>query len=578
MTATRNIFARSTSALITYRLPILSGILIGTSYIPFQPWALFFCLAPLFLFWRACQTGKQAFIGGWVTQFILNFIGFHWISHTAIEFGHFPVWLGALALLGFAAFAHLHYAISGLFTVWLSRLFNLRSSLFLALTVVVFALVEDRYPMVFRWHLGYPWIWAGWPGYQFTDVIGFDGLNIATIAINAIIASALWQISFIRRFAEQSFSQSNAAGLPSLADAVSGASRAPKVFERNKDFSEPGQGGVVAFALRLVVAAAIIAGLNFAGVGREEPWKNTDAEFNALAVQGNIGNFDKIMAEKGNNFRQPIIAKYTQMTTEAIQKAAEKPDIVIWPETAFPDLLDVPYQNDPNVQNLRSLVMTTNTPLLTGSYSYDAASKQTYNGFFFMNAQGVTPISPYRKSILLVFGETFPFADTIPYMDYLFPDQGSFGRGAGPMVMNVDMNQETLKLGPQICYEGLYPWFSASLAAQGAQVFSNVTNDSWFGRDFEPHQHLYMTFARAIEFRRPLLRSTNTGITTAILASGEILQKSPIGEEWTGMFKIRYMTEPAHTIYEKIAGKWVWALVFALVVLLAFGRGARTNL
>src|SRR5689334_21094570 len=53
-----------------YRLPILSGILIGTSYIPFPPSALFFCLCPLFVFWiQQAKNARQAVIGGWITQF-----------------------------------------------------------------------------------------------------------------------------------------------------------------------------------------------------------------------------------------------------------------------------------------------------------------------------------------------------------------------------------------------------------------------------------------------------------------------------------------------------------------------------
>ena len=86
-----------------YALPIVAGLFIGTSYIPFPPWAMFFGLTPLFLFWSEIKTVKSALIGGWLTQFILTLIGFHWISYTAVEFGHFPWWGGTLSLIGFAA-------------------------------------------------------------------------------------------------------------------------------------------------------------------------------------------------------------------------------------------------------------------------------------------------------------------------------------------------------------------------------------------------------------------------------------------------------------------------------------------
>jgi apolipoprotein N-acyltransferase len=182
-------------------------------------------------------------------------------------------------------------------------------------------------------------------------------------------------------------------------------------------------------------------------------------------------------------------------------------------------------------------------------------------------------------------------------MNKIFPDLGAFGRGSGPMVMHAPIRRtskklaqsdgalqagliaatanDVVRLGPQICYEGLYPEFSMALSREGAQIFANVTNDSWFGSNFEPYQHMYMTFARAIEFRRPLIRSTNTGITTAILASGDMLERSPMHTEWTGNFRIPYLADPPHTFFEKIANRWSWILAISLLLLLGFTRERR---
>ena len=141
-----------------YRLPILSGFLIGTSYIPFPPWALFFCLVPLMIFWMRATSAKEAFAGAWITQFILNLIGFHWIAYTAVEFGHFPWWAGLLALLGFAAIAHLYYPIAAAFSVFLKQRLQFKPVVSLFGFSLVFALSDRLYPMIFPWHLGYPWL------------------------------------------------------------------------------------------------------------------------------------------------------------------------------------------------------------------------------------------------------------------------------------------------------------------------------------------------------------------------------------------------------------------------------------
>jgi apolipoprotein N-acyltransferase len=128
-------------------------------------------------------------------------------------------------------------------------------------------------------------------------------------------------------------------------------------------------------------------------------------------------------------------------------------------------------------------------------------------------------------------------------------------------------------VGPQICYEGLFPDFSRGLADQGAQIFVNVTNDSWFGTTAEPYQHLSMTLARGIEFRRPVVRATNTGISAAMRADGTLLDLSPLHTEWTGLYEISYRREPLPTFFQEY-GRWLVPSILwlAAAILLAAGR------
>ena len=132
-------------------------------------------------------------------------------------------------------------------------------------------------------------------------------------------------------------------------------------------------------------------------------------------------------------------------------------------------------------------------------------------------------------------------------------------------------------MGPQICYEGLFPDFSRSLSDQGAQIFVNVTNDSWFGTSAEPYQHLFMTLARGIEFRRPVVRATNTGISAAMRADGTLLDLSPLHTEWTRLYEIPYRKVPHPTFYQEYGYRLVPAVLWlTAAVLVATGwRGRR---
>ena len=135
------------------------------------------------------------------------------------------------------------------------------------------------------------------------------------------------------------------------------------------------------------------------------------------------------------------------------------------------------------------------------------------------------------------------------------------------MVAEIELKGKTLKLGPQICYDSLNPGFSRDLSRNGAEVIYNVTNDAWFGWWAEPFQHQFMTLGRAVEVRRPLVRSTNTGFSSAILADGSLLLNSPINEEWAHTYEIKYKKNPALTTYTKF-GYLDWVLWTALLIFL----------
>jgi apolipoprotein N-acyltransferase len=179
---------------------------------------------------------------------------------------------------------------------------------------------------------------------------------------------------------------------------------------------------------------------------------------------------------------------------------------------------------------------------------------------------------------LLAFGEYLPLSEQFPFLLKALPFVSNFGRGLGPAILDLPLaSGQGLRIGGQICYEGLYPDFTRGLVEKGAELLVNVTNDSWFGYPFEPNQHLYMTLARAIEVRRPLLRSTNTGISTAILASGEVLQKSPLHKEWFGHFVLPYKSNPPPTFFV-LYGHWDWIVwMFVLILLVGGSRYARTR-
>lgn len=511
-----------------YRLPILSGILIGTSYIPSYPIAVFWSFVPLWTYLLKNLHTRSAFFAAWITQFILTLIGFHWVAHTAHEFGLLPWPIAVIVLLGFAATASLHIPIAAWIWAKICKRWSptpLLSTLCLASLII---LGEFFFPMIFPWHHGYVWLWANWPAIQFADVIGVQSFSAICLFSN-VFFYFLWQ-----------------------------KRKNLKLFI----------GGISSFII-------LFLAFNYLGAVYGEKWQETDTQKNFLVVQANIGNIAKHVAEKGDRkATREIAEKFFKLTEGALKEQTEKTNFIVWPETAYPEYLNAPFRTQFYNYKLKRKVKQWQVPLITGGYRHEPSERRTYNSIFFVDPQkGILP-NMYSKTHLLAFGEYFPGAQYFPFLKKLVPTISDFGRGHGPVSMPFfDVN-----FGPQICYEGLYPEFSSAQARNGAEIFINVTNDSWFGQHYQPYQHLYMTLSRAIESRRPVIRSTNTGISTAILASGEVLAKSPIHEEWTHVFPIKYKKNSSISFFSKYGdyGRYFFLGVW-LIILLSIICGKRKS-
>jgi apolipoprotein N-acyltransferase len=82
-----------------------------------------------------------------------------------------------------------------------------------------------------------------------------------------------------------------------------------------------------------------------------------------------------------------------------------------------------------------------------------------------------------------------------------------------------------------ICYESLFPTLAQRMSRLRAQFFVNITNDAWFGRSSMPYQHLGFSVLRAIETRRSVVRSANTGVSAVVDPLGRVRARSKIFEE-----------------------------------------------
>jgi apolipoprotein N-acyltransferase len=273
-------------------------------------------------------------------------------------------------------------------------------------------------------------------------------------------------------------------------------------------------------------------------------------------IQGNIGDYMKVAAEQGlSGASDQVMNEYLKYSGEALR---ESPDALVWPETAYSTLFGNPQRPDERRMEDRLREFSHQYPgmMIFGGYDQDAEHFD-YNSLFFLPSSeslSHNRVPTYHKNILLMFGETLPFADFFPSMKSWFPTMGFFGRGPGPEVYSVpNLKGNVFKLAPSICYEGLFSDFTSAGAELGADAIINVTNDSWFGPDGEPYLHFALTRFRTIETRLPMIRSTNTGISAFLDPLGRITKKTNLFEAATLTSEIKPHLE-IMSPYQKMAG------------------------
>ena len=260
--------------------------------------------------------------------------------------------------------------------------------------------------------------------------------------------------------------------------------------------------------------------------------------------------YEKVSGKINSSNKKAILEEYLKMTEEALEKRKGEPiDIVAWPETAFRGVLE-DEKTDSMVKRVINFVKKEKIVLITGGYYRN--KEKIFTGFLVFEPSG--EVKKYLKTYLVPFGEYIPFEAYLKrfHIRQKLPRIGNFTAGKKPHILELHLSSgQTLLIGPQVCYEGLVSRFSRKLSYQGAQVFFNLTNDSWYGLSSEPYQHFLITVAKSVEYRRPLVRVTNTGLTGFISPSGKIFYDKDLYKMKAIDLKVPYSLKVRSTFYEK---------------------------
>jgi apolipoprotein N-acyltransferase len=499
--------------LTPYAFLLLAGILYALGFPSFIADSLLITpiigIAVLFHYILNTESLKKSITYVLVFNLAFNYMSFYWIASTLEEFGQLPFVIASMmaALFTLVVTPYLWVAIIVIWFIyrkgWLRPENILKSGFETHLLACILTLVEHYTPSQFPTNLGGPWVAIG----EYLGFASVGGLPIYSYFSYLLVFEIL-------------------------------------AFIRHKKISNFNMASIFLFII-----------INpFLGHKHDT---TKGSPLNIRVVQANISNFLKVDSEKGSYPSvQEVINRYRELSM-APYAGGTKPDLIIWPETAYPfsiatDKQDISRSLIPPV--FHEVLDYWKTEMLVGGYDHlkndpSGTYYQTeYNTAFLFGAdKSIKDV--YHKQILIPFGETLPLGPLNKYVAKYVENISFFSVGERFTLFELATKH---RLIGAICYEVLKPDYIREYLnslEKRPHAIVNLTNDSWYGDTAEPHQHLFLTKWRALENQLPIIRSTNTGITSVIYTDGSESARLPVGH--TGNLDIPVnLVEQKPTVYQ----------------------------
>ncbi|GAW95302.1 MULTISPECIES: apolipoprotein N-acyltransferase [Colwellia] len=504
-------------------LCFFSGFFLVFAYAPFSYWWLALILPSIILHQVSHASPKLAakkmalFAFGWFSS------GISWVHVSIDQFGGLPLIVSLLLMLALCSYLALFPALAGYLTALLSK--NKQVNLWLLPSIWLFC--EYLRSVVLT---GFPWLSLGYsqidsPLANFAPVIGEVGLTAIILLVNICWVKIYNILSALFKNKNQD----------------------TNTHISSKDLIFP-----MALAASILVTSLALSLVSWTEL--------TGKSAKVALIQGNIAQSIKWQPEQ----EWPTMLKYLDLT-----RVNYDADLIVWPESAIPAL-------EPAVQDFLSTVnrsaILNNSAVITGIINYNFESKEYYNALLVLgkktteDEQGYyyNHSNRYYKSHLLPIGEFIPFQEWLRPLAPLFNlPMSSFTAGNYVQPNLVANNFHILPLN---CFEVAFPLQVAANFTDKTELLLTVSNDAWFGDSHGPHQHFEIARMRALEFGRPLIRSTNNGVTGIVNHLGEITAIAPQFVEVVLRGKIELVS--GYTPYSQWPNLILFLMVFMPLVLL----------
>ena len=525
-----------------FLLSALSGIMLFASWPPhgFYP-LIFIAFVPLLLAERAVFMNREAYKGAhvflfsWWAFLIWNLLTTWWIYN---------------ASLGGAIMAIVVNAFLMAIIFWLFHLTKkLVGAKYDPLIFICYWISFEFFHM--NWDLSWPWLTLG-------NVFAASPNAVQWYEYTGVFGGSLWVLTV------------NVLVFELIVKTISGISMPP--------------------SKKIIGALAVILPITFSLLINFLPGTERSRPVDVVIVQPNIDPYNEKFS---GNYEDQL----EKMLKLAEQKVDSNTDYLVFPETALQeDLWENNIQNTLSIHHLKDFIKKfPKLKIVTGAsthYQYEAGEEHpatarkftdadeyydAYNTALQIDSSG--KIQVYHKSVLVPGVEKMPYPEVFGFLEKFAIDLGgTSGSLAGQKERTVFFSRNGIATGiaPVICYESIYGEFVGEYIRNGAGLVFIITNDGWWGDTPGYKQHLAYASLRAIETRKWIARSANTGISCFIAPSGEQLQKTGWWKE--ASIKQPLTVEPGETFYTRHGDyiargtMWLSALIFGFALFKKFRK------
>lgn len=507
----------------------------------------FFCLAPYFLALRRTRSYRAAALLGFIFGVVSHAVSSYWLYF----FQDFAIWtIGSTSI----AYGFLHMFVAG-FLRWAS-VSNLEGLFWKSRSTSPLVDRGSRLSVLRPFVLAL--FWTFWEWGKSIGFLGYPwglvayGLNNYPRMIQIVDTLGVYGLTF----------------LLSLSSALL-AELAPILSQKKEELRH----ALWEWGKTALVGLSIFLWFALYGIYRLANPTPVVERLPLLLVQHNA---DSWMGSELTALEEAMRLSREGVTNYKAETGLEKPAMIVWSETVlrrpFADYLGF-FKRNPIEDPLVPFLSETGLPLLTGAPvvlnwdTYDAT-----NSVILISKDG-TILYSYAKQ------HPVPFAEAIPFWEYQWMRdfmatviglEGTWTMGNEAVIMEVETPEgNTVRFGTPICFEDAFAGLCRDFFKNGADLLINLTNDSWSETVSSETQHLVAARFRAVENRRVLVRSTNSGITGVISAEGRILQSlPPFTQRYLAtVVPVQKRAEPT-TYY--LLGDWFAALVTCLFFGLVF--------